>query len=356
MKPEHINTSESTFLNIQSIMYFIIIAVIAVIFFIFQIFNDSGQIIPWPKQSMTTEDVIADESKLSIYSKDSDKFWVSPDLESIKGSALESQILYGKDLIANTAKYLGPKGSIAQISNGMNCQNCHLDAGTKIFGNNYGSVVSTYPKFRARSGAEENIYKRVNDCFERSLNGQALDTLGTEMQAIKAYLLFLGSNVEKGTVVKGSGLKDVPFLDRPADPINGKSIYSAKCASCHMADGAGVKAADGIVYTYPPLWGKHSYNDGAGLYRLSNFAKYVKYNMPLGASHEAPQLSDEEAWDVAAYVNSQPRPHKHTPKDWPDISKKPIDHPFGPYSDGFDENQHKFGPFKPIADAKKKAK
>jgi thiosulfate dehydrogenase len=70
--------------------------------------------------------------------------------------------------------------------------------------------------------------------------------------------------------------------------------------------------------------------------------------MPLGVSYQNPQLSDEEAWDVAAFVNSQVRPNKNTPKDWPDITKKPIDHPFGPYSDGFSETQHKFGPFKPI--------
>ena len=76
--------------------------------------------------------------------------------------------------------------------------------------------------------------------------------------------------------------------------------------------------------------------------------------MPLGVSHTLPQLSDEEAWDVAAFVNAQSRPHKDVPKDWPDISKKPIDHPFGPYADGFSEQQHKFGPFQPIVAAQPK--
>jgi cytochrome c len=74
-------------------------------------------------------------------------------------------IRYGRDLIANTAAYLGPRGSVAQISNGMNCQNCHLAAGTKPWGNNYGAVAPTYPKFRERSGAEEDIYKRVSDAW-----------------------------------------------------------------------------------------------------------------------------------------------------------------------------------------------
>ena len=70
--------------------------------------------------------------------------------------------------------------------------------------------------------------------------------------------------------------------------------------------------------------------------------------MPLGANYDKPQLSDEEAWDLAAYVNSMPRPAKDLSKDWPDIAGKPFDHPFGPYADPFTEEQHKYGPYKPI--------
>ncbi|HOY20475.1 MAG TPA: c-type cytochrome [Haliscomenobacter sp.] len=281
-------------------------------------------------------------------------YWTAPDIANVSDQEKRAQINYGKQLIAHTAKYLGPKGSVKAISNGMNCQNCHLEAGTKIFGNNYGSVASTYPKFRARSGAEEDIYKRVNDCFERSLNGSGLAASSKEMQAIKAYIEFLGKEVPKGEKAEGSGLKELPFLDRAADAVKGKLVYVDKCQSCHQANGAGLLNAARNEYVYPPLWGKNSYNDGAGLYRVSNFAKYAKYNMPLGVHHSFPQLSDEEAWDVAAFVNSQSRPHKDVPKDWPDIAKKPIDHPFGPYADGFSEQQHKYGPFQPIAAAQQK--
>ncbi len=279
-------------------------------------------------------------------------YWEAPDIKNVTDPSLKYRITYGKELIAHTAKYLGPEGAVRQISNGMNCQNCHLNAGTGVFANNYGSVASTYPKFRARSGATEDIYKRVNDCFQRSLNGQPLDTLSIEMQSIKAYLEFLGTNVKKGENALGSGLKPLNYLDRAADSVRGKIVYLQKCQSCHQENGEGVKL--GSEYTYPPLWGKNSYNDAAGLYRISNFAKYVKYNMPLGATHENPLLTDEEAWDVAAYVNSQPRPHKDTPEDWPDISKKPIDHPFGPYTDNFSEEDHKYGPFQIIEAARKK--
>lgn len=283
-------------------------------------------------------------------------FWNAPDESELDGQDKEI-ILLGRDIIMHTADYFGPKGKVsAGATNGMNCQNCHLDAGTKVFGNNYSAVASTYPKYRARSGMQENIYKRVNDCFERSMNGKPLDTASIEMEAIVAYLKWLGSGVPSGEKPRGAGLKDMPFLDRAADPVQGELAYQTKCSACHGTAGEGVMNAEKSSYTYPPLWGKYSYNSGAGLYRLSNFAKYVKYNMPLGASHDNPQLSDEEAWDIAAFVNSQPRPSMNLKADWPDVSEKPFDHPYGPYADAFSEKQHKYGPFQPITDLKIKKK
>lgn len=288
-----------------------------------------------------------------------DSTWMAPSLytDQVTAGKEREMIIYGEDLIANTAKYLGPHGSVLRISNGMNCQNCHLDAGTRPWGNNYGAVFSTYPKFRARSGTIENIYKRVNDCFERSLNGQALDTNSYEMQSIYAYMKWLGKDVPKGKKPYSAGLPTLPYLDRAADPLKGKTVYTNSCQSCHGQNGEGILNPDGKTYTYPPLWGNNSYNDGAGLYRITRFASFVKNNMPFNqASHAEPKLTDEEAWDVAAFVNSQPRTHKDQSGDWSDISKKSIDEPFGPYTDGFTEAQHKYGPYKLIEIARKTKK
>ena len=280
-----------------------------------------------------------------------DSTWVGPSLY-IDHTALGEErelIIYGQGLIAHTSRYLGPKGSVAQITNGMNCQNCHLQAGAKAWGNNFAAVFSTYPKFRDRSGQIETIYKRVADCMERSLNGTAVDSNSREFKAIYAYIKWLGKDVQKNEQPIGSGIEKLLYLDRAADPKKGQIVYTAQCQTCHGANGEGQLAADALEYTYPPLWGPHSYNDGAGLYRLSNFAGYVKNNMPnLLTSHKNPTLTDEESWDIAAYVNSQSRPHKDQSKDWPKFEKKPLDFPFGPYADPFPESQHKFGPFKPI--------
>lgn len=280
---------------------------------------------------------------------DKQKVWTAPDPYLAETDADASLIAYGRDLIAHTQDYFGPNGIVRPASiNGLNCQSCHLDAGSKPFGNNYFGVQSTYPQQRARSGSLETIPKRVNDCFQRSLNGQALDTSSREMRGILAYMRWLGTAVPKGEKPKGTGLPEVPFLARAADPAKGQVLYAAKCASCHGTKGEGLPMPDG-VRSYPPLWGDKSYNEGAGLFRLSRFAGYVKANMPFGANYQNPQLTDEEAWDVAAFVNAQPRPkHPFLQTDWPKIAQKPYDHPFGPFADTFPENQHKFGPYGPI--------
>ena len=285
--------------------------------------------------------VKADSSKINTNKID----WQPPDTSSIPHTEDGDLIRYGRELIANTAYYLGPKGRVAHVSNGMNCQNCHIDAGAKPYGNCFSAVASTYPTFRPRSGIIESIEFRVNDCLQRSLNGKTIDSTSKEMKAMVAYLKWIGKDVPKGIKPKGANTEEVPFLDRAADTAKGRIVYQTKCVTCHGKNGEGMLKPDSIAYLYPPLWGPHSYNNGAGLYRLTRFAGYVKNNMPFGATRDNPQLSNEEAWDVAAFVNSQPRPKKDFPNDWPDIAMKSIDYPYGPYKDSFSQQQHKYGPF-----------
>jgi thiosulfate dehydrogenase len=290
------------------------------------------------------------ESSYNAYTNE----WRPPDEKTIPFTEQGELIRYGKELIANTSKYLGPKGIITPVSNNMNCQNCHLDAGTRDYGNSFAAVASTYPRYRDRSGIVESIEFRVNDCLMRSMNGKSIDSLSTEMRAMVAYLEWLGKDVPEEVRPKGAGTLPLPFLDRAADPAKGRKVYVQQCSRCHGENGEGARSPDSTHFLYPPLWGDESYNTGAGLYRLSHFAAYVKWNMPYGvASVQNPQLNDEEAWDVAAFVNAQPRPHRQFRNDWPEIKKKPVDFPFGPYADGFSERQHKYGPFGPIR--KKKA-
>lgn len=114
--------------------------------------------------------------EVTIEPAPTDSTWAAPSLYTDQETTGKERelVIYREELVAHTANYFGPQGSVLPITNGMNCQNCHLDAGTKPWGNNFGAVYSTYPKFRERSGAIENVYERVNECFERSLNGKAI--------------------------------------------------------------------------------------------------------------------------------------------------------------------------------------
>jgi thiosulfate dehydrogenase len=74
-------------------------------------------------------------------------------------------------------------------------------------------------------------------------------------------------------------------------------------------------------------------------------ARFIKALMPLGS----PDLTDDESFDVAAFINSKPRPEMNgLDRDYPDRSKKPVDAAYAPFADPFPLRQHQFGPFQPI--------
>ncbi len=280
-----------------------------------------------------------------VIEKEDPLAWYPPSIYSLVNSPESDLVLYGRELILHTAKYFGPRGNLSKISNGMNCGNCHLDAGSRPYGNSFAAVAANYPKFRNRSGKVESVEFRINDCFERSLNGKMIDTSGREMRAMVAYIKWIGKDVQKKIVPKSSGVPKIEILNRAADPVNGRQVYVSKCLRCHGAGGEGMLSPDSTEYSYPPLWGKNSYNVSAGLYRISSLAGFVKYNMPYTLTQTEPQLSDEDVWDVSAYICAQQRPEKFFTQDWPKIETKPFDHPFGPFADTFSEARHKFGPF-----------
>jgi thiosulfate dehydrogenase len=284
---------------------------------------------------------------------DENSLWTPPDPDQIPADTEGDLIRYGKELVSNTSYYLGPKGIVAPVTNGMNCQNCHLEAGARNFANPFSSVRSTYPKFRNRSGRIESVEFRINECLQRSLNGKAIDSLSYEMRAFVAYLNWIGNDVPDDVRPKGSGTMELVFLDRAADPVKGRQVYVNQCQRCHGTTGEGVLNETKTGYVYPPLWGEWSYNISAGMYRLSTLAGFIRSAMPFDKAQHAPVLSYEEAWDAAAFIVSQQRPVKRYAYDWPLIDKKPADHPFGPYADPFSETQHKYGPFLPILSNKK---
>lgn len=291
------------------------------------------------------------------------KIWTVPEVGALPDDAFGSQVRRGRDLITATYAHIGPEVSDATkryAGNNLACSNCHLEAGTKKFGLPIFGLFELFPQYSARLGAEITIEDRVNSCMVRSMNGRELPNDSAEMQAIVAYIKFLSSGVAPGQKLSGLGAGAMPELKRAADPVRGKAIYANSCLACHNTDGSGIRRSlptTDLGYMMPPLWGPDSFNDGAGMARLITAANFLHFNMPHGADYLNPQLSVEQAWDVAAFVVSMPRPKKAgLDKDFPDLLKKPVDTPYGPYADGFSEQQHKYGPFAPIRAVIAKAK
>lgn len=273
--------------------------------------------------------------------------WPRPDPAQLAEGPQKQQVLYGEALIRRTYAIVGPRVANARMrysGNNLACSSCHLDSGRQRYALSLIGVADAYPRNMARENAVQSLAQRINGCFERSMNGRALPAGSREMTALLAYLRFLSDAAPPD--MEGRGAPAVRLLERAADPVRGAQVYTTRCAVCHGADGRGARNTDGSGYTYPPLWGPDSFNDGAGMHRIITAANFIRANMPFGTTYENPALTEEEAFDVAAFINTQTRPHRRgLERDYPDRTRKPVDAPFPPYADQFSRRAHTFGPW-----------
>ncbi len=242
----------------------------------------------------------------------SDLVFAPPSPDTIPGDQRGEQIRLGYRVVVKTQEY-----AKAYVGNALNCTNCHLDAGLNPNAASFVGLAVVYPEYRARSGRVVTLAERINECFERSLNGKALPAESSRLQAVVAYIEWLSQGVPRGATIPWRGVPRLA-VGRTADRERGRQVFAARCALCHGSDGQGTMLA-------PPLWGPRSYNIGAGMARVGVAAGFIKANMPRGWGWS---LSDEEAYDVAAFINSQPRPDMPgKERDWPK-GGKPEDAPY----------------------------
>lgn len=187
--------------------------------------------------------------------------------------------------------------------NNLACVSCHVDAGGRKFGNPWVGTFASFPQYRGREDAVSTTEERINGCMERSMNGRKLPLDSPEIKAMTTYLHFLLTGIPVGAKLAGVGsLKQKP-LARAADPAAGKLVYGTTCAGCHGANGQGLRrgtVGDADGYQFPPRWGADSYNNGAGMGRITLAAGFIKGSMLSGATHINTLLTDEQAFDAAA--------------------------------------------------------
>ena len=232
-----------------------------------------------------------------------------PASTAIPDGPLGEAIRYGQRIMADTGA-----AAPAYVGNALKCANCHLDGGRTAYAAPLVGLTGLFPEYRPRRGGVESLADRINECFRRSMNGKALPADSREMTGLLAYIAWLSQGVPTGSEVEGRGFREIR-APGPVDASRGEAVYVAKCGACHGADGQGLKAgADRFVF--PPLWGPQSFNVGAGMARLSLAAAFVRAQMPPG---NAGTLTDQEAYDVAAYFTTQPRPDfPGEENDWPE--------------------------------------
>jgi thiosulfate dehydrogenase len=241
------------------------------------------------------------------------------DAAKLPASPENDLIRLGWAIVTDTARHIGKDAedpALRYAGNDLACSNCHLDAGLKPFAAPLVSTWASYPLMV--DDRVVTLTDRINGCMRRSMNGRPLPAESREMQAMLAYIRYVGEDSPAGVRVAGMGLMPLPPAAEPPDAERGAAVYAANCSRCHGPEGQGNrKAPPAVGWAIPPLWGEQSFNDAAGMAHIETAAAFVRANMPRGVTYEAPMLSVEEAWDVAAFVTSRPRPKGPPPADAP---------------------------------------
>jgi thiosulfate dehydrogenase len=219
----------------------------------------------------------------------------------------------GKSVRRGRALFEATRDSLpANVGNRLRCLSCHLDGGRRANASPLVGAFLRYPAYNARSATIFTIEDRINECFRRSMAGSALAPESADLRDMVAYLAFLSRGIQAGADVEGQGLPKMEPL--PTDTARGREIFAANCVRCHGTGGGGTALA-------PPLWGPGSFSIGAGMARLRTAASFIRHNMP----YDLPgTLTDQQAFDVAAYINSQSRPDlAGKENDWPNGDAPP---------------------------------
>ena len=239
--------------------------------------------------------------------------WTPPTEADIPDDSLGASIRRGLYLLRFT-----PESLPAYATSSLRCTSCHQNDGLKASAAPLTGSHARYPKYMPRSGAVIGLDDRVNYCFTRSLAGNVLPSDSRQMNDILAYLAFISRDIPVGMKIAGAegliSMKDTLV----GDITRGEAVFTRECVICHQADGQGNAA-------FPALWGPKSYSIGASMSREERAASFIWHNMP---QVKPGSLTPQEAFDVAAFINSHPRPDSPEKEaDWP-MGGAPKDVPY----------------------------
>jgi thiosulfate dehydrogenase len=218
-----------------------------------------------------------------------------PPESAIPNGPLGDSVRRGEAIFTATHKYAGPF-----VGNNLNCSNCHLDRGRKAGSIPMWGAWPLYPQFRTKNGKVNTMALRIQECFLYSMNGKKPPADSDVVTDLQSYFAWLATGAPTGATLPGASYPALPTAANPPDEKRGALLFAKSCVACHGPDGQG-NVAGGI----PPLWGPQSYNGGAGMHEVEKAARFIRANMPLG---QEGTLAPDQARDIAAYIDSRPRP------------------------------------------------
>ena len=230
-----------------------------------------------------------------------DKRFLSPPESDVPASApLAAAVRRGEHIFMDT-----PEQARAYVGKDtrLSCVHCHLDRGRLATAAPMWAAAVRYPLYRKKNHKVNTLAMRIQGCFRYSLNGTAPSASSETMVDLLAYIHWLAKGLPTGIQPPAHGFPAIGKPEHTPDKTRGEKLFAMRCAMCHGMDGEG-KTRD-MKVLFPPLWGAHSFNWGAGMHRVDKAAAFIKANMPYGAGGS---LSAQDAWDVAAFVDAHPRP------------------------------------------------
>jgi thiosulfate dehydrogenase len=231
-------------------------------------------------------------------SRDKPPAFQPPPVESMPDDEFGQVVRRGERIFTDTRE-----NARRYTGNALACANCHLDAGRKADAAPLWAAYVSYPEFRSKNGHVNTFAERLQDCFRFSMNGKAPPLGDPVLVSLETYAYWLAKGAPVGENLPGRGYPKVKTPAKAPDYVRGGKVYAQQCVQCHGTDGAGRTSAGKTVF--PPLWGSKSFNWGAGMHEIQNAAGFIKANMPLGLGGT---LTDQEAWDVAMFMDSHERP------------------------------------------------
>ncbi|QYJ85757.1 c-type cytochrome [Shewanella mesophila] len=278
------------------------------------------------------------QAELKLATVISDDYLKAGALAEIPQGEFGDKVRLGYQLFVNTQQLRGQ-----YVGNELNCSNCHMDAGRKANASPLWAAYLAYPAYRKKNDKVNSYQERIQGCFTYSMNGKAPESGSKELVALSAYSYWLvmsglmdkykvtgdvpelsdaelvkggkrddfilpgaiasAMTIDERAKLAGRGFPAIPKPELAYSPERGAEVYTAHCQACHGDNGQGLAIAG--VYSLPPLWGPDSFNWGAGMHRVNTAANFIYENMPFGKSI---QLTNQQAWDVAAFVVSHERP------------------------------------------------